>query len=107
MTNIEDFVIQKVKAMRMERKWSQVELADYMNLSPSFIADIENPKRRAKYNLNHLNELAKVFSCSPKDFLPTISGSAAVGIQMTLPPNVPLTLHEAPSLGRGCPPGWG
>ena len=47
-----------------------LKLADYMNLSPSFIADIENPKRRAKYNLNHLNELAKVFSCSPKDFLP-------------------------------------
>ena len=69
MTNIEEFVIQKVKAMRMERKWSQVELADYMNLSPSFIADIENPKRRAKYNLNHLNVLAKVFSCSQKDFL--------------------------------------
>jgi len=66
MTNIEEFVIQKVKAMRMERKWSQVELADYMNLSPSFIADIENPK----HNLNHLNVLAKVFSCSPKDFLP-------------------------------------
>ena len=72
MTNIEEFVIQKVKAMRMERKWSQVELADYMNLSPSFIADIENPKQRAKYNLNHLNELAKVFSCSPKDFLPDV-----------------------------------
>ena len=70
MTNIEEFVIQKVKAMRMERKWSQVELADYMNLSPSFIADIENPNLRAKYNLNHLNVLAKVFSCSPKDFLP-------------------------------------
>ena len=70
MTNIEEFVIKKVKAVRMERKWSQVELADYMNLSPSFIADIENPKRRAKYNLNHLNVLAKVFSCSPKDFLP-------------------------------------
>ena len=70
MTNIEEFVIQKVKAMRMERKWSQVELADHMNLSPSFIADVENPKRRAKYNLNHLNVLAKVFSCSPKDFLP-------------------------------------
>lgn len=48
MTNIEEFVIRKVKAMRMERKWSQVELADYMNLSPSFIADIENPKRTAR-----------------------------------------------------------
>ena len=70
MTNIEEFVIQKVKAMRMERKWSQMELADYMNMSASFIADIENPKRRAKYNLNHLNILAKVFGCSPRDFLP-------------------------------------
>ena len=60
MTKIEEFVIQKVKAMRMERKWSQMELAD----------DIENPKRRAKYNLNHLNILAKVFGCSPRDFLP-------------------------------------
>ena len=70
MTNIEEFVIQKVKAMRMERKWSQVELADYMNLSPSFIADIENPKRRAKYNLNHLNKLARIFDCSIRDFFP-------------------------------------
>ena len=70
MTKIEEFVIQKVKAMRMERKWSQMELADYMNMSASFIADIENPKRRAKYNLNHLNILAKVFGRSPRDFLP-------------------------------------
>mgnify|MGYP003227986581 CR=1 FL=1 len=65
MTKIEEFVIQKVKAMR-------VELADYMNMSASFIADIENPKRRAKYNLNHLNVLAKVFDCSPRDFLPDV-----------------------------------
>lgn len=37
MTKIEEFVIQKVKAMRMERKWSQMELADYMNMSASFM----------------------------------------------------------------------
>ena len=63
MTKIEEFVIQKVKAMRVERRWSQMELADYMNMSASFIADIENPKRRAKYN---------VFDCSPRDFLPDV-----------------------------------
>lgn len=70
MTKIEEFVIQKVKAMRMERKWSQMELADYMNMSASFIADIENPKRRAKYNLNHLNILAKVFGLFSSGLLP-------------------------------------
>ena len=72
MTNIEEFVIQKVKAMRMERKWSQVELADYMNLSPSFIADIENPKRRAKYNLNHLKYWLKCLVVLRKTFYPML-----------------------------------
>ena len=31
---------------------------------------IENPKHRAKYNLSHINKLARIFQCSPKDFLP-------------------------------------
>lgn len=43
MTNIEEFVIQKVKAMRMERKWSQVELADYMNLSLVLLQILKTP----------------------------------------------------------------
>lgn len=32
MTKIEEFVIQKVKAMRVERRWSQMELALEFNL---------------------------------------------------------------------------
>lgn len=27
------------------------------------------PGNRAKYNINHLNDLAKIFKCSPKDFV--------------------------------------
>jgi transcriptional regulator with XRE-family HTH domain len=67
---IEQFVIDAVKSKRVERGWSQKELSYQLDLSLGFIGDIENPKYRAKYNLNHINELAKVFNCSPRDFLP-------------------------------------
>ena len=49
---------------------SQAALADYINVSRGFIGDVENPKRRAKYNLHLINEIAKVLKCSPRDFLP-------------------------------------
>lgn len=70
MTNLEDYIIQAVKRMRIRNNLSQQELADYIDVSKSFIRDCENPKRRAKYNINHLNELAKVFRCSFADFFP-------------------------------------
>ena len=49
---------------------SQAALADYINVSRGIIGDVENPKRRAKYNLQLINEIAKVIKCSPRDFLP-------------------------------------
>ena len=70
LTPIEQYVVDVVKKKRIERGYSQKDLADEMEKSLGFIGDIENPKERAKYNLNHINELAKIFKCSPKDFLP-------------------------------------
>jgi transcriptional regulator with XRE-family HTH domain len=67
---IEQYVIDIVREKRKERKWSQKELAYRLDVSIGFIGDVENPNYRAKYNLNHINELANVFECSPKDFLP-------------------------------------
>jgi transcriptional regulator with XRE-family HTH domain len=67
---IDQYVIDKVKELRIEKGISQAELADCINLSRGFIGDVENPRLRAKYNLNHLNEIAKVLECSVKDFLP-------------------------------------
>ena len=69
-SKIEQYAINAVRAKRIEKGISQRELAYLIEVSVGFIGDVENPKYRAKYNLNHLNELAKILECSPKDFLP-------------------------------------
>lgn len=69
-TPIEQYIIDQVKEKRIEKGYSQKELAYMLDVSVGFIGDVENPKYRAKYNINHINELAKIFGCSPKDFLP-------------------------------------
>jgi len=70
LTPIEQHVVDVVKSKRQQKGWSQKELAYELNLSIGYIGDIESSKERAKFNLKHINELAKVFEWSPKDFLP-------------------------------------
>lgn len=67
---IELYVIDKVRTMREEKEWTQKELAEKLNVGFAFIGDVESPKRPQKYNLKHINKLAEIFKCSPKDFLP-------------------------------------
>lgn len=69
-SKIERYVIQRVKEFRIENGMTQITLSQKLNMSDSFIGHVESPKRRDKYNLKHLNALAKIFKCSPKDFLP-------------------------------------
>jgi len=56
--------------MRLDRGLSQLELSQKLEMSDSFISHVEAPSKRAKYNLNHLNRIAEIFKCSPKDFWP-------------------------------------
>ena len=49
---------------------SQATLAYGIGVSDGFISQVESPRHRAKYNLNHLNEIARFLGCSPRDFLP-------------------------------------
>lgn len=72
LSPIEQYVVDIVKKKRLEKGWSQKELAYELNVSIGFIGNVENPKERAKFNINHINELAKIFDCSPKDFLPEL-----------------------------------
>ena len=70
ITKIEKYIIQQVKEKRIEADFSQIVLSQKLKMSDSFVGHVETPKRRAKYNINHINALAKIFKCSPKDFFP-------------------------------------
>jgi transcriptional regulator with XRE-family HTH domain len=69
-TKVDLFIISQVKTKREEKNIQQDDIAIHLNVSPGFISHIESPHQRAKYNTSHLNELAKLFKCSPKDFMP-------------------------------------
>jgi transcriptional regulator with XRE-family HTH domain len=69
-SDIEAYVINKVREKREALKLTQSELASELNLSNGFIGQVESSKYPAKYNLNHLNQLAIIFKCSIKDFFP-------------------------------------
>ena len=70
LSKIDSYIIKTVKEMRIEAGLSQIDLSQKLGMSDSFISHIETPRRRAKYNINHLNALARIFKCSPRDFLP-------------------------------------
>lgn len=69
-SEIDQFVVNKVLKMRKEQNVSQRDLAYYINVNKSFIAACEIPNNRAKYNISHLNEIAKALNCKISDFLP-------------------------------------
>ena len=70
ISKIERYIIQKVKELRVANGMTKISLSQKLNMSDSFIGHVESPKRRDKYNLKHINALAKIFKCSPRDFLP-------------------------------------
>ena len=67
---IDQYIISQVIRMRNANNLTQEDLSIHLNVSSGYIGHIESPKFRAKYNVSHLNELAKLFNCSPKDFFP-------------------------------------
>lgn len=67
---IELFVSQKVKELRLAKGWSHRYLGDCLNVSHTFIVQIENPNSDKAYNFDHVNALAKIFECSLWDLIP-------------------------------------
>lgn len=64
-------VIEIIKQKRIETGLSQSELALLLGVSSSFIGKIESPaNENTRYNLNHINNLAQIFHCSPRELLP-------------------------------------
>lgn len=69
-SKIDWYVISQIRTIRLEKGMSQEELAIHLNLSRGFIGHIESPNFIAKYSIDQLNLIAKLFKCSPRDFLP-------------------------------------
>jgi transcriptional regulator with XRE-family HTH domain len=69
-SKFELYVIGMVKQRRQELNISQLQLSYLMDLSIGFIGKIESPKYPSSWNLDHLNKLAVILHCSPKDFMP-------------------------------------
>jgi transcriptional regulator with XRE-family HTH domain len=69
-SEIELYIIERVKQMREEAGMTQAQLAFAMELSYGFVGQVESTNHRAKYNLNHINKLAKIFNRDFRDFFP-------------------------------------
>ena len=69
-SKIDLYIISQVVKKREVAALHQDDIALHLDVSPGFISHIESPYQRARYNSSHLNELAKLFKCSPKDFWP-------------------------------------
>lgn len=70
LEDIEVFIINKVREIRKKKGISGTKLSLAIGKGTTFIADIEAPSKRAKYNIIHLNLIAKALGCSPKDLWP-------------------------------------
>lgn len=70
ISKIEQFVIDKVRELRIKAGISQVNLSIEIGLSSKFVGNVESSKTPDKYNLNHLNKIAEILKCSIKDFFP-------------------------------------
>jgi len=67
---IEQYVIDFVRKLRVDRELRQEDIAYLLGTKPSFIGNVESLSHPAKYNLKHINLLADHFGLSPRDFLP-------------------------------------
>lgn len=65
MEDIEQYIIRAVKSLRKKKNVSQKQLAIILNVSTSFVGNIENERNPAKYNLRHLNRLIDYFNTCP------------------------------------------
>lgn len=70
LENIERYIIEKVREIRESKGVTQEQLSLSLGKNITFISQIEAPSKKAKYNIIHLNEIAKVLNCSSKDFWP-------------------------------------
>ena len=71
-SEIDLFVITRIKERRMQKNISQRGLAAILDCSPSFIGQVESEKFDVKYSVHQVFLVAQFFECSPAEFFPPI-----------------------------------
>lgn len=69
-SKIEEAIVDNTILIRKNNKKTQRDIANVLNVSPGYIGQVESTKSSSMYSYDQLNELAKFFNCSPKDFMP-------------------------------------
>ena len=71
-TEVEIYIINKVMEYRVAANYSKTRLSLELRLSGAYVRKIENPSCKEKYNVNLLNEAAKILGCRMADFMPVL-----------------------------------
>jgi transcriptional regulator with XRE-family HTH domain len=58
ISELDFYLIEKVRELRIKQNVSQVQLAQKIGVSEGFIGNVENPKQNHKYNIRMLNRIA-------------------------------------------------
>ena len=72
-SDIDLFVINKIKEKRKELNVSQRGMAALLDCTAGFIGQVESENSDTKYSVHQLYLIAKDFECSPADFFPPIN----------------------------------
>lgn len=67
---IEQYIIDRIRKIRMDQGVSQAELANRIDVSNAFIGRVESMKFREKYNFNHVNNIAKALNVRIWEIVP-------------------------------------
>ena len=63
-------IARKVKELRLESGFSMADLAERLDVTYQFISQIEDETSTKGYNIDHLNEIAKILKCDLWDLIP-------------------------------------
>ena len=69
-SKIDWYIVTRVREMRTNFNLGQEDIALHLEVSTGYIGHVESPNFKAKYTSVQINDLAKLFKCSPKDFMP-------------------------------------
>ncbi|MBS1682220.1 MAG: helix-turn-helix transcriptional regulator [Bacteroidetes bacterium] len=70
ISQLDWYVINQVKKLRRKKGLSQSDLSVEMGFSEKLIGSVENPTLNARFNIRHLNLLAKALDCTLWDLIP-------------------------------------